>query len=307
MKELSISCPKSRRHKFIQSTRSTPQSWRVNLSPTQLDAFLQPIFLLRLDGIFARWDSHAYQGLTHLRLDGGSIKEKDLINVLTRNPRLRYFYFNLRIWDRKLRKAPPTPAKLPDLEVLDLDTMDNTDLWSLLRLLVPGSVPLGIGLAITDLDYLHDFAETPEVQAFFQRSNITTCYFSAYGKFQVAWFPNILHRLADLRRLCLRNYSYLGRDSSTKPDDIKLCSQLSELMMIDCKLDLDEFKDLLRVHNIQILRLWDCTVFRRGDKLDAGTKELNEELSELVADTKCYQGNDDMDSDPHMSWRFIKR
>ncbi|KAG8749525.1 hypothetical protein FRC12_013381 [Ceratobasidium sp. 428] len=92
-----------------------------------------------------------------------------------------------------------------------------------------------------------------------------------------------------------------------KPDDVKLCSQLSELMMIDCKLDLDEFKDLLRVHNIQILRLWDCTVFRRGDKLDVGTKELKEELAELVADTKCYQGNDDVDSDPHMSWRFIKR
>ncbi|KAG8749523.1 hypothetical protein FRC12_013379 [Ceratobasidium sp. 428] len=308
VKDLSLVCPRSDYRKYIQSSRSAPQPWRVNLSPAQLDAFLQPIFLLSLDGIFARWDSQAYQGLTNLQLREGSIKEEDLMNILTHNPQLCSFTFDLDIKAKRLRRSPPTPVRLPSLEVLNLDAMDNTCLWSRLRLLAPGLAPLRMVLAISDVEHLTDFAGTLEAQAFFQRSNVTTCYLSAYSKLpKEAWFHNILYRLPDLRRLCLRSLSYSGGDSLTQSGEIRVCSQLDELMIIDCKLCLDDFKDILRVHHIQTLRLWNCTAYRRGDEqVDVETESLEEELSGLVADTKCYEQDDyRIGSDPHMRWRYV--
>ncbi|KAG8732605.1 hypothetical protein FRC12_019207 [Ceratobasidium sp. 428] len=301
VKELSLWCLRNNSRKFIQPASSGPRPWRINVSPTKFEAFFQPITTLYLDGVFARWNSQAYRGLTHLQLSDGSIKEDQLMSILSNNPQLRSFTYNLWMKHNKPRKTPPNPVQLPNLETLNLSSLENSDLWSILRLLAPGPKPLTLSLATGVTDSSYDYVETPEAQAFFQRSNITTCHLGTYGEPRETWFPKILRGLPNLRRLCLRGHPYLDIECLTTSDEMRVCSQLSELIMIGYKLDLDEFKDLLSAHHIQVLRLWNCSVFRQGNGLDMSAGELEEELSEFVANTRYYSRNDDVSLDPHMS------
>ncbi|KAG9120618.1 hypothetical protein FRC07_003821 [Ceratobasidium sp. 392] len=303
VKILKLWCPTSDRRKFIEpATRSGSEPWRINQSPTQLEAFFTSVTELRLHAVFPRWGSQAYQGLTRLSLHGCTIKERQLVGILSSSPQLHHLSYGLRLKAQRLYNAPSTPIQLPNLEVLNLESVENSDLWAILRLIAPGSRPLTISLATSEPDHLCDFAGTPEAQAFFQRSNTTICYLGAFSDFQEPWFPTVLHRMPDLRRLCLQNHSYLGIYSAF---EVGICEQLCELVMIDCKFDLDEFKKVLGAHNIQVLRLWDCSIFREGNEIALEKGELERELSEFVTDTKCYRDDEGVLLDPYMRWNYV--
>ncbi|KAG8728938.1 hypothetical protein FRC12_021387, partial [Ceratobasidium sp. 428] len=225
VRELRLWAPSSDRHKlkYIQprSRSDVPVPWRINLSATELDAFLEPITVLYLDGKFARWDSHAYRGLTHLLLSDSSIKEDQLIGILSNSPQLRSLTYTLLIKHKKLRKFPPPPVNLPNLETLVLRTLRNTDLWAILRLLAPGPKPLTLSLTVWMSYRSYDFAETPEARAFFQRSNIQACHLDTHGWARETWFPDILYKIPNLRRICLQIHSYLDPGSLIRSDELK--------------------------------------------------------------------------------------
>jgi hypothetical protein len=78
--------------------------------------------------------------------------------------------------------------------------------------------------------------------------------------------------------------------------------------MVDCQLDLDVFKKLLSEHSVQVLRLWDCSFYSSGAELDLSLKEIDEELSVLAPNFRCYEDTDiDANEDPHLNWDFAYR
>ncbi|KAG8684949.1 hypothetical protein FRC08_013396, partial [Ceratobasidium sp. 394] len=134
VKELTLWGPPFEGTRFIDPTSSSSMAaWRFNLSRQQLEAFFQPITLLRLSGIFPPWDSQAYRGLAHLQLDTASIAEAQLICILSENPQLRTLSFDLDVTDTQPRHIPQKPIPLYDLEILSLTLMELTQVWAVLR------------------------------------------------------------------------------------------------------------------------------------------------------------------------------
>ncbi|KAG8744103.1 hypothetical protein FRC10_010784 [Ceratobasidium sp. 414] len=299
IKELTLWGPTHEQPRFIDPASSSSMAvWRFNLSQQQLEAFFQPITLLRLGGVFPRWDSQAYRGLAHLQLDIGSIAEAPLICILSDNPQLRTLSLGLEVTEIQPRHIPQKLILLCDLEILSLVFMELTQVWAVLRLIAPGPRPLRVAFGSSRDNLSYDFAGTDEARAFFQRSNVTTCHLTSEEDCDNEWFPKTLKSLPHLRTLGLQDQSYMFWYNAGA-----VCAQLRELCMINCKILLDAFKKLLRAHSVQVLRLQRCKVFFGEEEVEA--EALVEELSEYVPNVKCYKGEDDY-SDPYLNWGFVK-
>ncbi|KAG8787367.1 hypothetical protein FRC12_015653 [Ceratobasidium sp. 428] len=256
---------KARNHsyRFLEGDTLTPSPncWQIGVSQRRLDEFLQPIEILKLDGLFPRWHSQAYHGLTHLRLDAGRITEVELINLLSQSPQLHTLAFNLEILNTEPRDTPVIPIRLPQLEILALDDMEDVNVRSLLRLITPGSGPLRLYLRIHSTIPAANLSQTEELHAFIQRSNVTSLHLTGTTEDADTWFPQTLSYFPRLRSLALDDYSLTQHDTA---EYNSVCPSLRELHLFSCHIDIDLLERLLRVHSIQFLRVIDSTVV--GDR-----------------------------------------
>ncbi|KAG8680142.1 hypothetical protein FRC09_018456, partial [Ceratobasidium sp. 395] len=155
----------------------------------------------------------------------------------------------------------------------------------------PGTRPLKLALSLSGNENI-EYTETEEIQAFFQRSNITDLYVhGAQDDFEDMWLPSALKHLPHLRALRLEGCRYEGNfpwfDGNKTVD-----------------LYLDAFKRMLRLRSLQVLRTSNCTAFSEADftdatKLNMSAHELQEELSQIVPNTKyCSSELSDEDDFP---------
>ncbi|KAG8708869.1 hypothetical protein FRC09_000985, partial [Ceratobasidium sp. 395] len=289
-------------HRFIVGATSTPSpnSWRFDIvSPQQFEAFFRPIEILRLDGMFPRWHSEAYHGLIHLKLHTGRITEVDLISLLCRNPQHRTLSFNLEVLKTQPRDISMVPVHLPQLEILALEMMEDANVWSLLRLIAPGSGPLMLSLGINSTIATANFAQTEEVRAFIQRSNITTVYIHGAENDRDTWFPRTLSSFPQLRTLALSYYS-LAQHNAVGYDSV--CSSLRELCLMYCKIDINLLRRLLGTHSIKVLRIGGCRMLDDGPQYSL--EKLQNELSAYVSNVKCYKFAN-ATKDPYFNWDFV--
>ncbi|KAG8717344.1 hypothetical protein FRC09_014419 [Ceratobasidium sp. 395] len=306
VKELSISycgCGDNNHFRFIEpALASNRKSWQLDISSQRFEEFFQPIVLLRFEGLFPPWHSQAYHGLIHLRLDTGRIKEAELLDILSQTPQLRTLSFRLRVSNMRPHDSDQVaPVHLPRLEILNLNEMETTDVWGLLRLLEPGSGPLRLSLAVSDGEpwvSWSSFASNKEVHAFIRRSNITALHLTGAMGAQDVWFPQLLSIFPQLHSLALKDYSLIQHDTGEYD---RVCLSLRELCLISCEIDINLLERLLRAHSIQVLRVEDCDTM--GDR--ASIEELPNTLSALVPNVKCYGVYDRDYSDPYLDWGFV--
>ncbi|KAG8747471.1 hypothetical protein FRC12_014059 [Ceratobasidium sp. 428] len=236
---------------------------QLNVSLERFEGFFQPIMRLRLEGSFPPWSSRAYHGLVHLQLDAGSIEEVELINLLSSSPRLRTLSFSIPVSGLKPRNAAIIPVSLSLLKTLNLDRMDINDVWSLLRLVSPGSGPLKLSIGIASFNTTENsFTRIEEAQAFLQRSNITKVRFTGGMDNRDIWFPRAFSEFPRLHTLTLSEYSFCNYEKHApfNPYSAAICSSLRELYLVRCRLDTNLLERLLRIHSIQALRIAGCTV-----------------------------------------------
>ncbi|KAG8777395.1 hypothetical protein FRC12_000385 [Ceratobasidium sp. 428] len=290
-------------HGFIVGPTSAPipNSWSFDIiSPQRFEAFFRPIEILRLDGLFPLWHSQAYHGLVHLKLWTGRIKEAELINLLSQNPQLRTLAFNLDVLNTQPRDNPVTPIRLPQLEILSLYETADTELWSLLRLITPGSGPIRLSLRIDSITATNNFTQTEEIRAFIQRSNITAIYVIGAENDRDTWFPRTLSSFPQLRTLALDYYSLVHCDAVGYGS---VCSSLRELCLMHCTIDINVLKRLLGTHSIQVLRVGSHRILDGGPQ---SLEELQNELSKHVSNVKCYQfAESSSNSDLYLNWDFV--
>ncbi|KAG8717343.1 hypothetical protein FRC09_014418 [Ceratobasidium sp. 395] len=298
-------------HRFIEGNVSdpSPNSWQLGVSQRRFDAFFRPIEILRLEGLFPHWHGQAYHGLVHLRLYTGRIKEVELINLLSQNPQLRTLSLDIEVLNTRPRDTAVTPIRLPQLEILSMFRMvDATKLWSILRLIAPGSGPLRMSFGIDPTIVTADFTQSKEIRAFIQRSNITAIWVNGTytnGTYvngetnRDIWFPQTLSSFPQLRTLALGNYSLVQNDTVGYDS---VCSSLRELCLIDCNIDIDLLEQLLDTHSVQVLRLAGCNML---DGLPQSSEEVQDELSAYVSNVKCHDFADATAGDPYLNWHFF--
>ncbi|KAF8751089.1 U3 small nucleolar RNA-associated protein 22 [Rhizoctonia solani] len=110
-----------------------------------------PVTTLELRGVYPRWSSKAYSGLTTLRLgsNGGfraSVSQAEISAILSSSPKLRILDFGLNITYAYSPEEEIKPVGLDDLEVLLTGERTPEQLGRLLCLIAPGSRPLSISL-----------------------------------------------------------------------------------------------------------------------------------------------------------------
>ncbi|QRV84793.1 F-box-like protein [Ceratobasidium sp. AG-Ba] len=288
---LSVWHPETGRAKFIHPSLSfNSQPWRIVVSSSRTELFFESSTTLTMDNIFVQWDGQVFPRVTHLEMRDGSISEKQLMILLSNTPNLSHLSFSFNV-KRAYRKTAQTPVSLPKLEVLNLVGVKPSQVWSILRLLEPGTTPLALALEIggsTD-----NLAEMPEVNSFLYRSTISSCRLRVVGELNQLWFPKFLQHLSGIHTLCLENHSYIGAYPLLTPD---VCLRLRVLCMKGCNVDLSQLRKLLETHSIQVLRLLDCRMF--AVKLETHT--LDYYVSQLVPDAKCYTGI--RTPDIHLGW-----
>ncbi|KAG8697950.1 hypothetical protein FRC09_007547 [Ceratobasidium sp. 395] len=138
---------------------------------------------------------------------------------------------------------------------------------------------------------MRDFAEGEEVQAFFGRSNVATCYLGSVEHTVSPWFPEVLRKLPHLRMLCLQGQSFLNSNLHSYNKEYvapHVYPELRELCIIDCSLNLGALKQFLSAHSIDILRLQGCVLDSREQSDPEMLKTLEDELSKLVPNVRCY-------------------
>ncbi|KAG8744102.1 hypothetical protein FRC10_010783 [Ceratobasidium sp. 414] len=294
---------------FITSdSNSESGSWRYSITPQHLADFFQSVTVLRLNGLFFHWGAPAYRELEHSSLeDGCSITEAQLVNILSNSPRLYTLTFGLAMTEMTPRGVPFTPVSLPNLGILNLRMMGSRELWSITRLIAPGTRPLRMALWFDPDFSLHDFDNDKEMQAFFRRSNVTTFYLCGAGSIDGdVWLPMMIRSLPHLRMLYLDDCRYLGDgvSGSNGLDISGVCLQLRVLCAKHSRFNLDGFELLLRARDIQVLRLWGCTFISNGKVVELGRKDFEQRLSKYVPNVVCYV-SDDESVDSYMNWNYI--
>ncbi|KAG8787366.1 hypothetical protein FRC12_015652 [Ceratobasidium sp. 428] len=304
VKELSIpycACAEHEHYRFIEPTPALyRKSWKLDISPQRFEEFFQPIVIVRLEGLFPPWNSQAYHGLIHLRLDTGRIKQAELMNLLSRNPQLRTLSFNLWITDRQSPWEPVAHVHLPRLEILNLKDMQITNVWMLLRLIDPGSSPLKLSLAISEEPWVNSssLAHNEDFLGFIRRSNVTALHLTGAMGAQDIWFPQFLSIFPRLHSLALKNYSLTQRNTGEYD---RVCLSLHVLCLISGEIEISLLERLLRVRSIQVLRVSGCETEGDGEPIE----ELPDTLSALVPNVKCYRTSDRDCSDPYLNWGFV--
>ncbi|KDN48386.1 hypothetical protein RSAG8_02978, partial [Rhizoctonia solani AG-8 WAC10335] len=182
----------------------------VGVSTRDLEDILSHVTVLRLEGLYPRWNSRAYHGLTELRLNGAEfrINESDLVGILRLSPCLCVFEFGLIIGNPIPINTQVSPIPLSSLETLNLMAMQCHQLPTLLRWLAPGPKPLQLALERLPEEEL---SLKDSSRLFFSRSHITRAYFIGPRLDDLLDF---LELSPHLRVLVLRRLDPLGPPTS---------------------------------------------------------------------------------------------
>ncbi|KAG8748085.1 hypothetical protein FRC12_013925 [Ceratobasidium sp. 428] len=286
------------------TSASNPTSSQLNVSSERFEEFFQPIVFLRLEGSFPPWRSQAYHGLVYLHLGTGYIEEVELIDLLSLSPRLRTLCFGIPIVDTRPRNTPIIPVPLPLLEILSLTRMNIDSVWSLLRLVAPGSGPLKLSLGNDFSNSEDSFTQIEEVQAFIQRSNITTAHLTGRMDSGDIWFPKTCSDFPQLHTLTLNQYSLCNYVTDVAENLFEaICPSLRELCLVRCELEINLLVRLLRTHSIQVLRIAGCTMLIDNGPMKS-LEELEHELFTLIPNVKNYEDCKGGYSDFYLNWKF---
>ncbi|CAE6502021.1 unnamed protein product [Rhizoctonia solani] len=229
--------------------------------------------ILHLHGLFPLWKSTAYHNLVDLRLTAPSdarwtcILESQLRDILEASPKLRIFYFALRIIERKEDDELVIPVHLDDLEVLSISTdRGEEDIilkpGHVLRLLAPGSKPLRLSIwhiywfsyDEDDDDVERDDFTLNELVKFFQRSNIT----KLCVKEECPPLDRLLCHASNLEDLALENCLYSFNSMKPFRRGSPTVIRLNTLLLRDCSPTFAQLELLLQEHPTNLLILSNC-------------------------------------------------
>ncbi|KAH7345728.1 hypothetical protein B0J17DRAFT_640959 [Rhizoctonia solani] len=231
---------------------------RLSLSEQQLERAWHSVKFLNLKGIYPRWTSAAYQGLTDLRLLGKrNITTSELTGILMLSPRLRILRCDFWVGESSQPDAPISPVTLDHLEVLDLGEMSDTSLAHFLPWLNPGPTPLRLSLRCNPT--------STRLKDFFERSNVQELRIASSKRtiFDPLLPPDMFCLPSQLRVLALIGWDWnvifahrgIVSRSGGKPHPV----QLETLYMIDCCYDnFSQFRATVEHYSPQKLILHDC-------------------------------------------------
>ncbi|KAB5588250.1 F-box-like domain containing protein [Ceratobasidium theobromae] len=283
LKELSIRDRATPAHSYIEprEVHFDLNHWSLDMPQQALDEVLLPINVLRLNGIFFRPESQAYQGLVELVIRPQAklprITESRLIQILESSPRLHTLCIGVLIEDIDLLDPPRSVVTLNELEVLNLIQMRNHKPECLLRLIAPGPKPLRLMLGVRD--NLMNLLRHEWLQGFFARSNVTELL--VRGKDTSLELYKLLEYLPSLRIVSLSSFVLKG--TRTPSDTYEQCiqrSQLEALYLLQCEIDPNHFLWMAEVNRTRpiVLKIWNCLWYDTDDCM-CGDDSLQKELS----------------------------
>ncbi|KAF8606165.1 hypothetical protein BDV93DRAFT_362371 [Ceratobasidium sp. AG-I] len=195
-----------------------------------LDKFLAPLHSLYLENVSFDWNTICCRNLVELHLDrldtNTSPSSSQLVSFLNANPTIRELYvgeLELFTYESNL-----PPIKLPELQILKLDTYPKFAEW-FLALLSPGSqgITLQIYAYITDLD---EDRLSNAFRLFFQRSRIATLRIPGE---RFIPFSSIVSYLPHLEILRIYTPAY-GYDLSGFSTQTELLPKLHTVELVGC-------------------------------------------------------------------------
>lgn len=257
----------------------------VKLPKGRFEDVLQSVTTLRLDGLYPLWTSQAYHGLEelHLTCKGAlmSISKLQLYSIFVQSPRLRVVEFTLGI-----RAEPPEdriafqPARLINLEVLELSELDYSRLNIFLGLLEPCSKPLQLAVLYQDRHPLSTHED--KVVEFLKNSNITRLSVKATSGsgLQVNELFHLLPHLRVLAFADIKNRNAAQLTLAASPHITAASSfRLDVLYLLRPHMHLDTLCRIIETHTVQKLVVWDCRLFRDGAQVS--NEDYMVELSRL--------------------------
>ncbi|KAG8699946.1 hypothetical protein FRC11_013320 [Ceratobasidium sp. 423] len=233
-------------HPFMESVpRATSRHGvMIDLPHDQLEETLSSINRLWLEGLFFKWESKAYCGLTALTLEdygrSCSIPELQLMKILASSPQLRWLDIDFKITPADY---PPSPTHLPELEVLVGDI-------SLLQFVSPGSKKLTVVITWQpqrDSGLLYN----SRIKDFFASANIARFY-SDEILANTSDVCYLLSAAPGAQVLALSRVKLVGILPNTT-----VYPSLDELYLLDhCELERSLLLDMIDRWNIKKLVLW---------------------------------------------------
>ncbi|KAG8700310.1 hypothetical protein FRC11_013042, partial [Ceratobasidium sp. 423] len=263
-----------------------PSAEDFGMSQHLLDDIMHPIRLLWLSSRFFPWTSPAYRGLVDLRLfctrpkrgRRPSIQASQLREILLACPELRAFHFGIKLEGQGTQETP-TPVLLNDLEELNVKELSHSFYEVLLPLLSPGPKPLKL-ICQTYLT-AGSAAYSPELVAFFQRSNVTRLYISNRIPIDRQQYLDLEHLLLNspvtLQKLGLDRFKVAELPPS-RVEHIKALSplQLECLCLKKCLIDPGTLQEMAMKFPAQVLKL-QSPEFELGDTSDGAEARAREE------------------------------
>ncbi|KAG8796305.1 hypothetical protein FRC12_000720 [Ceratobasidium sp. 428] len=280
------------------------------------DYLYERVSVLHLRGVAVPWHSPICHKLTKLQLenlDDFAPSPAQIATILAASPGLRWLTLcemGLRMGKKSDSDLVPFPIPLNDLEVLNLHTLDDGCLGSVLRLLAPGLKPLRMSIAPESWDHF----DGKDVGEFFQRSNVTTLFVN-YSVFD-SWGPLPLSLCASLEVLAIAYSDFflseeepniVFTDTSTStPHKLNICPKLRTMHLLASSLNPELLARVVATHPIKELWLSECSVSgnERESESHGYTEPLNiNEVVDLMHETvETVWVVDHHTSDPAYSW-----
>ncbi|KAF8670707.1 Derlin [Rhizoctonia solani] len=242
-----------------------PSPDTCGVSPELFDSILRPIKSLRLGSYFFPWSSPAYHGLVELHLlftrprrgHRPYVHVHKLRDMLLASPGLRILHINITVVGKDdLPGLPPVP--LPELEELNLRGMSRGVYDTVLPLLSPGkSTPLQFTFQTEQ--QVNARLYCPTVRSFLKRANVTSLYVLGRSSFDQRL--SVEELLAEsprgLRTLGIERLQILA-PSMDETRDVRYeegLHHVSRLYIRKCVIDVDAFKSLVGMFDLDMLKL----------------------------------------------------
>lgn len=292
----------------VNLTRETWGALFLQHSWEDLDARLQSMHTLHLDGVSIGLSSKAYAGLTNLQFGFEQpITKAQIAEVLSANPALSA----LKI---RLLAIVPTGEQfdlitLNHLKLLSVTGVNDHTLGHVLSLLAPGPEEL----AVCIVDCVNAKNSEP-VQSFFSRSNISTLCMNAPGlqrELVLRLLPRALFgSLPRLHTLVLQDAwigdGYAGADQyKTRFSHMTASPKLRRLCLNNCWLDPTFIRHSLPAQHVEVLSVWHCLsttgeITHGINKTTALIEKLRRSLLGVVS--RVERGTDD----PILRWLYSR-
>ncbi|CAE6504927.1 unnamed protein product [Rhizoctonia solani] len=260
---------------FSPTHSSAPSNYpffTISLTEGQFEELLAPVTRLELEDLYPAWTSRAYCGLVELALTSCTtskitITDSELTRILRASPGLQVFRFGLKV-TLEPRKSP-TITQLNCLRLFDLDATGDFPPEAIFRMIQPGRLPLETRIEIDHWEGV-DFISPSwaEFASFAARSSIYRLNMSLKGeRFYSSELFSVLPQLEEL----LLQRSVLGQTRG----DITCCftfqdvprHRLRLLILIDCVIHLNDFRDMSEIQPTDRLVLQGCRVIETYDTL----------------------------------------